>query len=234
MKGDIEIARFHHAEPLAHAQRVLTEAGIPFRCSDDSLTLDFGATSRIGSHPTCILLVPEPQVLAARAALLEAARQEVAASPDEEHYLNASTNRELLEVIGKPQDWSEYDIALTEHILRRRGISPPPVDFVRSPPPAADAQPAPVVSTDATGDELPPGTKEASRMMLLGGFLFGSLAGIWAFVIALSLLLSTEIGPDGRKQYSYSQRSRDLGLVLLFYSFAVFGAVFFYATFSRE
>lgn len=231
MSSEVEIARFHHGDPLALARKALEEAGIPFRCSDDSLTPDVSALGR-GANASSILLVPEKQVVAARMALFHAARKEVAAAPDEEHFLKSSTDQDLLEMIASPQDWSEYDLALAEHFLRQRNITPPDIDFAK-----LVAAAAPVATTEPSarvGEELPPGNKEVSGTMLIGGFLFGSMAGIWGFIISLAILLSTEVGPDGRKRYFYSHRSRKWGAVLLLYAFAVFWAAFLYLTFYQR
>ena len=64
----VELARFHHAEPLNACTRVLDAAGIPYRLSNDSLTSNVSMTM-VAYNATCIVTVKEDDAAAARQAL---------------------------------------------------------------------------------------------------------------------------------------------------------------------
>jgi len=214
-RADVELARFHHAEPLKACTDVLQAEGIPFRLSNDSFSQGVGA-AQLGHLASCMVMVPENWMVRAREALLRVAREEVAAGVEPDHPLATSDNENLLEVLRHPEDSSEFDLAVAERLLMKRGVTPPLISF--EPPPPSPGE----MDTPAQGSHLDPvlpGTRRGNEAALFVGFLLGTFGGVVGIIIGCNFALGTEVLPmQTRRRYLYDESTRRQGAYLAFYS----------------
>lgn len=219
----VEIARFHHAQPLEDCEHVLKKEGIPFRLSNEAPAQSLAAY-QLSSPSTSIVSVPREQYGIARLALLNAAREQVAADGVEEgHYLSTCDDKTLLEVLHSPAESSGYDLAVAETLLRKRGQPVPEIPFE-----VIDAS-ATLAAND--GERLPtlPGLRRGSRIVLSFGFILGTIGGVLGLIMGLNFALATETVP-GTKQsrYVYDESTRGIAAVLALYSvIMIFGWIGF-------
>jgi len=225
----VEIARFHHSEPARACAEILEEAGIPFRVSEDSLTPDISALQR-GSNATCQVSVPEAQYVPARLALLNEAREEVNEGVGPDHPLALFPDEALLEVLQQPFEWNDFDIAVAERLLRKRGITPPVVSFER--PAASTTVPASVDGSPPVGVPPLPGKRKGNWLFLIFGYVIATLSGTFAvpsvivslggmagLIIGFNYALATEtLYPQGPRHYVFDEATRGQGKILLAYS----------------
>lgn len=215
MDREIEIARFFHREPAAVCGKVLEEAGIPFRLSDDSLTPDVSALGR-ASNPACLVLVPESAEVQAREALLENARKEILRGIDPSHPMATWSNEDLTETLAEPSEWSPYEIAVAEKLLGDRGLEVAPVRYLSTIPNAPAQKQAP--DGPAVPQEPLPGLRAANSLMTIFGFVVSTTGGLIGLVIAASYVFSTDQLPDGQKRWTYDPKSRVIGAVMFTYA----------------
>jgi hypothetical protein len=213
----VEIARFHHAEPMKACTEVLEQAGVPFRLSDDSFTPEM-SLGQTAYNASCMVMVPADHLVQAREALLKAAREGVAAlGVGLEHPLATCDNLMLREVLEHPEDSSEYDIAVAEHLLVKRGMTPPPVSFEPRPLPPEVAVPG-----SRHSDPVLPGTRHADERFIMLGFIFGSLGGLIGIIMGCNYALGTEALPkQAGRRYLYDEPTRQQGARLALYSLAM-------------
>ena len=228
MTDYVEIARFYHLEPMEACVEVLTEAGIPTRVDNDSLTTNLSIIQP-GAVSSAMVLVPSEQESPARMALLEGARREVAEEIDPMYPLVSSTEEELRALLNKPWENSAYDLALAEKLLRDRGLSPGEITFTREIP-----------AKDGGEEKILNGRRRVSALLILYGVFvlllsmlklwgmfedlyheyFGAFAGIMGGfllggAVAWNVAFATERRSDGLKYYVFGEGSRKCGKIML-------------------
>lgn len=212
----VEIARFHHAEPAKACTDLLEAAGVPYRLSNDSLAQGVAAY-QVTYLASCIVKVPADCVARAREALLRVAREEVSSGVEPDHPLATSENETLLQVLRHPEDSSEFDLAVAERLLQKRGVTPPLISF--EPPPEPPPVPADNGPAAAGSDPVLPGTRRGSETALVFGFLIGSFGGVIGVIIGCNYALGTEAIPmQARRRYMYDGHTRRRGAQLALYS----------------
>jgi hypothetical protein len=215
----VEIARFHHAEPTKACTDVLEAEGIPFQLSKDSLAQGVAAY-QVNYLASCIVKVPADCVVRAREALLRVAREEVSAGVEPDHPLATSDDETLLEVLRHPEDSSEFDLAVAERLLQKRGVTPPPISF--EPTPAPPSLTADKMAADSGSDPVLPGTRRGSESALVFAFVMGSFGGVIGVIIGCNYALGTEAVPmQARRRYLYDEHTRHRGAQLALYSLAM-------------
>ncbi|QIF00725.1 hypothetical protein [Roseimicrobium sp. ORNL1] len=219
MDREIEIARFFHREPATVCGKVLQEAGISFRLSDDSLTPDVSALGR-SSNPACLVLIPESAEIQAREALLENARKEALGEVDPSHPMTTWSDEDLTKTLAEPSEWSPYEIAVAEKLLRDRGREVAPVRYFATNRKAPAQERAP--EGPASHQEPLPGLKAANSLMTIFGFVSSTAGGLIGLIIASSYVFSTDQLPDGQKRWTYDPKSRVVGAVMFTYAVIMF------------
>jgi hypothetical protein len=215
MDREVEIARFFHQAPAEVCGRILQEAGIPFRLSDDSLTPDVSALGR-ASNPACLVVVSESFEVQAREALLEGARKETAGGIEPGHPMTTWSDEDLAKTLAEASEWSPYEVAVAEKLLHGRGIVVPPVRYSTITEVAAIQQHH---SKESVLHQEPlPGLKTANVWMTVFGFVVSTAGGLWGIIIAWSYVFSTDTLPDGQKRWVYDPKSRLVGGILFLYA----------------
>jgi hypothetical protein len=213
MAQAVEIARFRDGEPLQHCIEVLNAAGISHRVSSDAPVFDIMALGRERDSTAFIMVHPQ-EGRRAREALLAQARSDTASESLSDHHFDSFSDKELLDVVKWPLEWSPEDVATAEVLLTQRQMPFTPAVY---PDPEHTEAEKEAYRNASSAEPMEPGTVAANRMLIIAGYIFG--LGIISLIIGGSLYFSTATTSDGRKTYFYDAGSRRHGLILLLFSF---------------
>lgn len=117
-------------------------------------------------------------------------------SSEQNYYLFDFTDEELIEIILKRDEWSEYDFSLAKKILNERGkeITPEVVELLHKQRIAELAKP-----------------EISQKSWINAGYIMGFLGGILGIFIGWHLLSHKKTLPNGDRVYSYSKSDRKHG-----------------------
>lgn len=112
---------------------------------------------------------------------------------DADHYLFEFTDKELFEVLEKPDEWSSFDHQLAQKILKDRGqnVNDELVNSLRK----------------QRIEELAKPERSAKKWIYLG-YSWAVLGGLFGMIIGWQLMNQKKTLPDGRKVYAYSEGDR--------------------------
>ncbi len=153
--------------------------------------------------PQLMVCVPQSLYGAARAAL-ESTYLKIALPED--HYLVASTDEELVEIVGQSSEWGAFDVAHARRLISERGIATIRIEDKR----------AEYLRQLRLG-------KRASKKLIFFGWVFLFLGGLIGLGIAWSLCYMKEKTPDG-EFFTYDEKSRVVGRMMLTLAAAVIAA----------
>lgn len=127
---EVELVRFREGEGVRDCCDVLDQAGVPYRLSTDVPAFDVSMVGGGAAKGSVIIMVASADEVKARGALLDDARRALAteAVPSDYH-LREFEDSELQLIIREPREWSGYDVAAAECLLRERGIAFDPPSF---------------------------------------------------------------------------------------------------------
>ena len=184
-------------DALAMAERLL-ELGIVSEIEDQSFWLDsaFGGGDMTREFH---LKIPADQFQEAKQLMaIEAELYFDKLPPD--YYLFEFTDNELLEVVHKPDEWSELDGAFAKKLLREREVFFDEEEIERT--------------QKARYDQLATERKVPAEM-LIRGYLMVFLGGFFGVMIGLRIWRGTRTIPDGRLVYEYNQAGRNHGKLMV-------------------
>ena len=189
----IELSRCRDGDTVAEIKSVLEAARVPYRIGSTATNFDI-TTIGSGSDPEVIISVRRDDFPAARAAM-EVEFLKVDLPSD--HYLLTFSDEELAEILGKPSEWSPFDVAHARKLAEAREIDPE--DIKRQ--------------SEERVERLRRG-KPASGTLLFFGWLFTVLGGLIGIGIAWSICSMKEKTPEG-EFFTYDERSREIGKPML-------------------
>lgn len=130
LPDEVELVRFREGEGVRDCCDVLDQAGVPYRLSTDVPAFDVSMVGGGAAKGSVIIMVESPDEVKARGALLDDARRALAneAVPSNYH-LREFEDSELQLIVREPREWSGYDVAAAECLLRERGIAFDPPSF---------------------------------------------------------------------------------------------------------
>lgn len=190
----LELSRCRDGEAVEDTKAVLDSAAIPYRLASTAPNFDISIIGT-GADPEVIISVRKSDYPAARAAMEE---DLIRVDLPDDHYLLTATDHELAEILGKPSEWSPFDVAHARRLAIQRGVD---LDLIES-------------LKRQRLEELKKG-KPASRALMFAGWLFSALGGFLGIGIAWSICFMKERTPEG-EFHTYDARSRDLGKGMLF------------------
>lgn len=189
----IEFSRCRDGDTVAEVKSVLDAAQIPYRVGTTATNFDI-STIGSGSEPEVIISVRRADFSAARAAMEE---EHLKVELPADYYLLKFTDEELAEVLGKPSEWSPFDVAHARKLAGERGVDPA----------AIERQSAERMSVLRQG-------KPASGTLLFFGWLFSVLGGVIGLGIAWSICSMKEKTHEG-EFFTYDEQSRGIGKRML-------------------
>jgi hypothetical protein len=195
----LELSRCRDGESVEDTKSVLDAAGIAYRLASTAPCFDLSSIGT-GSDPEVIISVRSVDYEAARTAMEE---DFLKVDLPDDHYLLTSSDHELAEILGKPSEWSPFDVAHARRLALERGVDLEQIESQKR----------------HRLEKLKRG-KPASRKLLLAGWIFSALGGFFGVGIAWSICYMKEKTPEG-EFYTYDARSRDIGKGMLFFSILV-------------
>jgi hypothetical protein len=117
-----------------------------------------------------------------------------------DYYLFQFTDKELLDVVAKPDQWSELDVQLARKLLTDRGVSPSKMDEA--------------VMIQAKKEELEEKDENHSGW-LIAGYVSAFLGGVLGIAIGFILLTAKKTLRDGSRVYMFNENSRTHGKIML-------------------
>lgn len=117
-----------------------------------------------------------------------------------DYYLFSFTDEELIDVIVKKEEWSEFDYVLAQKLLKDRGkeVSPEILAAIRKQRFADLSQ-----------------FKPYPKTWIIAGYIFAFLGGLISIFIGLQLMWDNKRLLDGTKMYAYEPNARSHGRIIL-------------------
>jgi hypothetical protein len=141
--------------------------------------------------------------------LMEEADKELAEVADD-HYLFSFSDRELQELLAKPDEWSAMDRLLARRLLKERGSD------------IGDAE-LEMMQEDRLAELAEPGNIHWYWIAL--GYALAGIGGIMGMVIGVSLATSKKTLPNGEQVPAWSQSDRQHGWTITVLGLIVFALV---------
>ena len=189
----IELSRSQDSETIEEVKSVLDEAKIQYSTGYNSKNFDITIIQG-GESPEIILKVRRSEFDKARIALEQ---EYLKVDLPSDHYLLTFTNEELAEVLGKPSEWSPFDVAHARSLAEKKGVQS--VDIV--------------AKSGERLEKLKEG-KRASTTLLFFGWLFAIAGGLIGVLIAWSVCTMKEQTPEG-EFFTYDEDSRKIARPML-------------------
>ena len=119
------------------------------------------------------------------------------------YYLLNFTDDELLEIITKKDEWSDFDFELAQKILAQRDkeVSPELVDLL-----------------EKQRFDFLKKPEQSQKIYIYAGYILGLVSGLLGIFIGLSLISSRKTLPDGKKVFTYIESDRKHGLYIVILS----------------
>jgi hypothetical protein len=215
---------FYDTSPLRSFTEKLKEVGIDFKLEATPLLLD-QVIIGTSSDETITVKLKSKDFNKAHQYLAEYFKVQ-SGEVDKSYYLFGFSNAELLEVVSKPDEWGYFDYQLAQQILKERNYSLDQIALENL--------------KLKRHDELAKPQKASVSSFIIGYFfiLIGSLsllspqafqnAGSFSYLIVIiSGLIGNTIYrgkktlPDGQSIFSYSEKDRFNGKILLYISITI-------------
>lgn len=114
-----------------------------------------------------------------------------------DHYLYEFTNDELVEILRKKDEWSEFDFELAQKILKERGIK-------------IGAEKIEEFSS-IRKEELKAGMENENQSWIITGYIFSVITGIIGVIIGTYFYTQKKTEKDGKRVYVHSETNRRHG-----------------------
>lgn len=129
-EAEIELARFREGEGVQDCCTVLEKAGIAYRLSSDVPAFDISSVGQGSVNGSVIVMVAAADERRARETLLNDARLALQGNEvPADYHLREWLDEDLLEVVQEPMEWSAYDVAAAERLLKERGVTFAPPSY---------------------------------------------------------------------------------------------------------
>ncbi len=179
----------------------LNESGIACILEDNRHQFDLSFSTNTVGLDICIKVKPQDFTKARKA--LENIYQQMLEKVEDDYYLLAFSDEELLEIILKPDEWGLFDYQLAKKLLKERGKEIREED--------AEQLKKARNTTLATPDQI-------GLFWLFAGYLSAVLGGILGLAIGGNLALNKKTLPDGQRVYAYADTIRRHGWIMLLLS----------------
>lgn len=192
------LRQFHDKEAMLDFCGLLRENNVPFSLDDNSQRFDV-TFANDASRRFYIVRVAQEDLEKARAVANEHDRQVIdALSPD--YYLFDFSATELMEILNRQDEWSDFDVALARRRLAEMDI---------------------VLEDDAVERmkeerlEVLKAPDPEPVLAIVCGYVFSVIGGLIGLIVALFLLTSKKTLPTGERQPLYSPATQRHGWYML-------------------
>lgn len=125
---------------------------------------------------------------------------------DAGHYLFDFSNEELMQLIAKRDEWSEFDFLLARKILKERNVNLEIAELAHIQEKRLEELSKP--------EKVNPG-------WIYAGFLFALLGGVFGIIMGWFISSNTKTLPNGNTMYCYSESDRKKGKAMFMIGVAV-------------
>jgi hypothetical protein len=201
----VTFRRFTEESAAKELMEILKQHDIEYNWSKERDSLDGLYGDKVFKHEYIVRIVNH-DFLAAEKILLSKSKEELD-RVGSDHYLFSFTNEELIELVSKPDEWSEFDFLLAQRILKQRGVDIKAVDV--------DQLKKERLTELARPDKSTTG-------WIYAGYFFALTGGLLGLFIGWHLSTFKKLLPNGQKVYGYDVKDRSHGNRILLISIAVF------------
>jgi hypothetical protein len=127
---------------------------------------------------------------------------------DPEYYLFSFSDDELVEILRKPDEWGRQDYIIARQLLKSRGINYADEDLTYLKNKRLEILARP---------------EKEGKGWIYAGYFFAAFGGFFGVLIGLALWQSTKVLPNGNKVYTYDQKTRNRGRLIMYVALIVFG-----------
>ncbi len=179
-------------------------AKIYFEVENDDKFFDPTYANNPMSKETRIKLNPNDFIKANEA--LETYYQTQLNSIDKSYYLFDFTNKELFEILEKPDEWGDLDYQLSKNILIERGenLQQTELDYLKEKRIKELSRP-----------------EKSSKRLILAGYVSAIFGGLFGIIIGRILANTKTTLPNGKLIYTYTDSDRNHGNIISIIGFAV-------------
>lgn len=216
----VTLKRFSSSEEAKELTDILSQNEIQYLVVEDKDTLDSLYGDKNFSHQYFIKIQSADFDKANN--LLQQLGEQTSQTIGTDHYLYAFTDEELVDLISKPDEWSEMDFHLAKKILAERGkvVNESAIQLMKEQRLYILSQPDPI-----------------SESWIVIAYLFSFVGGIIGIFIGYGLWTAKKLVPNGRKVPMYSNEVRRHGfrvmvigifmfILLLIFRFFIFKNTF--------
>ena len=199
MQNDSTILRqFHDKEAMLDFCSLLRENDVPFYLDDNSQRFDVSFANN-EARRFYIVRVAQEDLGKARAVADDHDREVIDTLP-EDYYLFDFSATELMEILNRQDEWSDFDVALARRRLAEMDILIDDTDIERMKEERMEVlkEPDPEPTT-----------------VIVCGYIFSVMGGVLGLIIALFLLTSRKTLPNGERRPMYSDSTRRHGRYML-------------------
>lgn len=205
--SDPEYTTFKIYKNLEQAEEVaitLKKSGIDCALADNSPTVDITFANNPLQNE--IQLLVRNDQLEEAAAALRASNDVSLEEVDPSHYLFEFSDKELLQILKKPENWGSFDQQLAPKILADRGVQ-------------VDVEAIEAERQERIQEMAKP--EERQTMWIAVGYALAILGGIMGSAIGFYLWKTTKSLPNGQKVPAFHQKDRDQGFNIFVLSLVV-------------
>lgn len=208
MSEFVTYEKFATIGELKEFVELLQENNIPYELEDDVQLFDASFANISHHRDYRIQLLPEDfdRVNELRNNLADVELHEI----DPDYYLFQFTDEELIDLISKQDEWSPFDFQLAQKILKNRGreISSEEIHELK----------------EQRIEQLSQPEKDSKPWVIIG-YICAFLFPFFGIIMGIYMLSSKKALPNGQKVYSFSQSTRNSGMIILLISCILFALV---------
>jgi hypothetical protein len=196
---------FNSIEEAEPVMDILTNAGIACKPVNPTDTLASSMAMQRNAFEVQILINIEDFDKAEQALLAEAKKN--ALIIDKDHYLSSFTDDELMEILEKPDEWSEADYIAAQALLKSHGKSITEEDIKRMNAARLEELRKPVA---------------AENIWIALGYLFAVVGGLGGLIMGYLFMTTKKLLPNGERVYAYDEYTRKSGRNIFIFGVAAF------------
>ena len=203
----VTFRRFPEESAAKELMDILDENNIEYVWSKERDSLDGLYGDKVFKHEY-IVKINNHDFPAVEKILLLKSREDLD-DVENDHYLFSFSNEELLELIGKRDEWSEFDFLLAQKILKQRGVDTSMIDADKIRKERLDKLAEP---------------DKSNRYWIYAGYILALAGGLFGLFIGWHLSTFKKLLPNGQKVSGYDVKDRTHGnriLVLSLVSLAI-------------